>query len=108
MGTIYYNAQPSATNAALYTNSTSAAVTISQIVAVNATGSAVTLTLTLVRHISGTVEATTGGGVVIPAASASALVYDVNLALEELVLDPGDALWGQASTASAVTVIAFQ
>jgi len=83
--------------------------TIAKIIAVNATVNPVTLTLTIVRHISRNIELTTpAAGVVIPAGSASSLIEDRLLAAEEIVLDPGDALWGFASAASAVTVVAFE
>jgi hypothetical protein len=108
MGLLHYSGQPTATNAALYTNGTTSAVPIKKIVAVNATGGAATITLTLRRSLSGNTEATTPGAVSVPANSALSLVEDRLLALDEIVVDPGDALWGVASAPATITVYAFE
>jgi hypothetical protein len=84
-------------------------VPLTKIIAINATTAAVTLTLTVVRALSHAIEnVTIPAGAVIPAGCASSLVEDRLLAMEEIVLEPGDALWGLASTGSAVTVVAFE
>ena len=84
-------------------------VPLTKIIAINATTAAVTLTLTVVRALSHAIEnVTIPAGAVIPAGCASSLVEDRLLAMEEILLEPGDALWGLASTGAAVTVVAFE
>lgn len=74
--------------------------------AANTSGSPVTVSLSVHRALSGVVE-TVAAAVSVPALCAMDLVYDPGLAMEEIVLDPGDSLHGSAGTASALTVIAF-
>ena len=104
MSTIRYNAQPSTSDAALYTSS--GTTTITNILAINATGGASTITLSVHRVISGAVEVI-AAAVAVPATSALELVYDPQEALEEIVLDNGDSLHGLAGNATTVTVLAF-
>jgi hypothetical protein len=105
MGLTHYNAQPATTDAALYTSS--GTTTLTHIVAINATGGASTITLSVHRAISGAVEVI-AAAVPVPATSALELVYDVDEALEEIVLDNGDSLHGLAGNATTVTVLAFE
>jgi hypothetical protein len=100
-----YNGQPGTSDAALYTASGSAK-TFASLVAVNATGAAVTLSLSVHRSISTDVE-TICAALSIPTLSAVSLLDDPRLALEEVELEPGDSLHGSAGTATAVTVTAF-
>jgi hypothetical protein len=74
--------------------------------AANTSGTSVTLNLSVHRAISGTVE-TLASALPVPAGQASSLVEDRLLALEEIVLDPGDSLHGSAGAAASVTVLAF-
>ena len=100
-----YNGQPTTSDAALYTASGSPA-TFANIMAVNTTGGAVTLTLSVHRSLSGEVE-TICTALSLPTHSAVSLVYDPLEALGEVVLDVGDALHGLASAGSSITVTAF-
>jgi hypothetical protein len=100
-----YNGQPATSDAALVTASGSAKV-FANLIAVNATSGAVTLTLTVVRSISAVTE-TICSALSIPAHGAVSLLDDPRLALEEVVLEPGDALHGLASAGSSITVTAF-
>lgn len=100
-----YNGQPGTSDAALYTSSGSGVI-VQHLVAVNATGSAVTLTLSVHRAVSGAVE-TICSALSIPTLNAVELAYDVDLAEEGIELQNGDSLHGSAGTATAVTVTAF-
>lgn len=100
-----YNGQPTTSDAALYTASGSTAA-FSKLIAVNTTGSAATLTLTVNRAVSTVVESICSA-LSLPAHSAVSLEYDAQEALGEIVLDSGDALHGSAGTGSAITVTAF-
>ena|ERR1700729_2064461 len=104
MGAILYNAQPGTSDAALYTASSNQE--IDKIVAVNATGGAVTLTLSVHRSASGVVE-TLCSALSIASETAVSLVEDRLLALEEILLESGDSLHGLAGSGSSITVIAF-
>ena len=104
MGVIRYNAQPATTDAALYTSS--GVTTISHIVAINATGGASTITLSVHRSLSGQAEVIAAAKPV-PATSAVELVYDPNLALNEIVLDNGDSLHGLGWQRDHGHVLAF-
>lgn len=104
MGAILYNAQPGTSDAALYTASSE--TPIDKLVAVNATGGAVTLTLSVHRAISGVAESLCSA-LSIPTETALSLVEDRLLALEEILLLPGDSLHGLAGSGSSITVIAF-
>jgi hypothetical protein len=100
-----YNGQPGTSDAALVTAS-GTPKTFANLVAVNATGAAVTLSLSVHRSVSGVVE-TIANALSIPANSAVSLLDDHELALEEVELEPGDSLHGSASAATSVTVTAF-
>ena len=100
-----YTGQPATSDAALYTASGSPK-TFSNLVAVNATSGAVTLTLSVVRSLSGETEPICTA-LSLPTHSAVSLVYDPLEALGEVVLDVGDALHGLASAGSSITVTAF-
>jgi hypothetical protein len=100
-----YNGQPGTSDAALYTASGSAAV-FPNLVAVNATSGAVTLSLSVHRAISGVVE-TICNALSIPAHSAVSLLDDHELFLGEVELEPGDSLHGLAGAATSITVTAF-
>jgi hypothetical protein len=90
-----YNGQPAVSDAALYTASGSPAV-FSKLIAVNPTADAITLSLSVIRAISGVTEAI-ASALPIPARSAVSLLTDYELELAEYVLDPNDALHGSAS-----------
>jgi hypothetical protein len=89
-----YCGQPASSDAALYT--ASGVKVFPSLVAVNPTVSAVTLSLSVVRSISGVTE-TICSGLSVPAFSAVSLLDDPRLAMEEVLLDPGDALHGSVS-----------
>jgi hypothetical protein len=100
-----YNGQPGTSDAALVTAS-STPLTFSNLIAVNATSGAVTLSLSVIRAISGVTE-TICSALSIPAHSAVSLLTDYELELGEIVLDNGDALHGSAGAATSITVTAF-
>jgi hypothetical protein len=102
-----YNGQPGTSNATLI-SAPSAGNTkaFANLVAVNTTGGAVTLSLKVVRSISGVTE-TICSALSLPANSAVSLLDDPRLALEEVVLDAGDTLQGSASAGTSITVTAF-
>lgn len=100
-----YNGQPGTSDAALYTASGSPKV-FPNLIAVNTTGAAVTLSLSVVRSLSGATEVICSA-LSIPAHGAVSLLYDTDLDLNEVVLDPGDALHGSASAGTSITVTAF-
>jgi len=90
-----YNGQPGTSDAALVTAS-STPLTFSKLIAVNPTAAAVALSLSVIRAISGVTE-TICSALPIPARSAVSLLTDYELAENEVVLDPNDALHGSAS-----------
>jgi hypothetical protein len=100
-----YNGQPGTSDAALYTASGSPAA-FPNLVAVNATSGAVTVSLSVHRAVSGVTE-TICSALSVPAHGAVSLLDDHELALEEVLLEPGDSLHGSASAATSVTVTAF-
>lgn len=100
-----YNGTPSTSDAALVTAS-GTPVVFSHLIAVNTTGSAATITLSVNRSVSGVVE-TIASALSLPAHSAVSLEYDRLEALGEIVLDSGDTLHGLQGTSSAITVTAF-
>lgn len=100
-----YNGQPGTADAALYTDSSTPAV-FTKLIAVNATSGAVTLSLSVIRSISGVTE-TICSALSIPAHSAVSLLDDHELAENGVVLDPADALHGSAGAATSITVTAF-
>jgi hypothetical protein len=100
-----YNGQPATSDAALYTASGSTK-TFANLIAVNATSGAVTLTLSVVRALSGVTE-TICSALSLPTHSAVTLEWDTDEELGAIVLDPGDALHGSASAATSITVTAF-
>lgn len=99
-----YSGQPGTSDAALYTAGAGVTANVQHIVAYAVTAS--TLTLSVHRTQSGAVE-TICTALAIPATSAVELVYDVNLALEGIVFEPGDSLHGSAGNATTVNVVAF-
>lgn len=112
----YNGSLTTTTTTTLYTGPSNGAI-VQHIVAVNTTGSAVTLTLYVTRAKSGAVEyltvtpdspGTPGTNTLsVPANSAVELVYDVFEANEGLTLDVGDLLQGGASAATSITLTAF-
>jgi hypothetical protein len=106
MGTIVYNEQPGTSDAALYTAG-SGGVIIPNVVAINATDSAVTLNLNVHRTISGAVE-TICSGLSIPAGTAQQITNPTYLAAAGIELLDGDSLHGSAGTGSALTLVAFE
>lgn len=102
-----YNGQPATSDAALIA-APSAGTTkaFANLVAVNTTSGAVTLSLSVVRAGSGVTE-TICSALSLPAHSAVSLLDDPRLALEEVVLDVGDTLHGLASAGTSITVTAF-
>jgi hypothetical protein len=99
------NVQPTTSDAALYTASGSPK-TFESLVAVNTTGGAVTLTLSVVRALSGVTEKICTA-LSLPAHSAASLEYDPDEELGAIVLNPGDSLHGLASAGASITVTAF-
>jgi len=104
MGAILYNAQPTTSDAALYTATQNTA--IKSIIAFNATGGAATVTLSVHRAGSGAVEPV-ATALSVAASGAVSLVDKHLLALEEILLMTGDSLHGQASAGTTVNVLAF-
>jgi hypothetical protein len=100
-----YNGQPGTSDAALYTASGSAVV-FPNLVAVNATSGAVTLSLSVHRAVSGVTE-TICDTLSVPAHGAVSLLDDHELFLGGVELEPGDSLHGSAGAATSVTVTAF-
>jgi hypothetical protein len=102
-----YNGQPTASNTTLIAAPSAGNTKVfANLVAVNATGGAVTLTLKVVRAVSGVTEPICTA-LSLPTLSAVSLLDDPRLAMEEVVLDAGDTLQGQASAATSITVTAF-
>ena len=104
MSAILYNAQPSTSDAALYTASANTPFT--KVIAQNATGGAATVTLSVHRAISGAVE-TIASAVSVPANSALSLIEDRLLADEEFILYNNDSIHGLASAGTTITVLVF-
>ncbi len=106
MSTIRYNAQPTASDAALYTSS--GQTTIRRLVAFNATGAAHTITLKVVRAGSGNTEQLCSALPVAAGGAEDVLIFDPRLATyNELVLYNGDSLHGNADAPTAVNVLAY-
>lgn len=113
---VYNGSLTTTTTTTLYTGPSGGKI-VQHVVAVNTTGSAVTLTLYVTRADSGAVEylaatpSTPGQAgantLSVPANSAVELVYDVYEANEGLTLDVGDLLQGGASAATSITLTAF-
>jgi hypothetical protein len=102
-----YNGQPGTSNATLISAPSAGATKVfPNLIAVNATGGAVTLTLKVVRSISGVTEPICTA-LSIPTLGAVSLLDDPRLEMEEIVLDAGDTLQGLASAATSITVTAF-
>jgi hypothetical protein len=104
-----YNAVLTTSNATLFTSSSGDG--IKQILAINGTGSAATVTLTLVRKGGTTTDAyaeVIANAVSIPANSVTELL-SLRLGSEygELTMHSGDYLYGEAGTGSAITLIAY-
>jgi hypothetical protein len=77
------------------------------VVAVNATGSAVTLNLSVHRAITGQIE-TICSGLSIAAGTAEQLVIPIYMTDAGIALLDGDSLYGSVGTESAITLIAFE
>lgn len=104
--TIRYNGQPGTSDAALYTSS--GQTTIRRIVAYNGTGAAHTVTLKVVRAISGNTEQLCSALALPAGSSAESEIFDPRLSTyNEIVLENGDSLHGSADAATAVNVLAF-
>lgn len=104
-----YNAVPTTSTATLYTSSSGNG--IKQILAVNGTGSAATVTLNLIRK-GGT--STDGYGVAIAAAvsvpandTTELLSQRLGSEYNELILHSGDYISGLQGTSSALTLIIY-
>jgi hypothetical protein len=105
--TLYY-AAPTTSNATLYTSSSGDGV--KGCFAINTTGSAATISLTLVRKGG---SPTDGYATVIanaysvPANSTADLLASLNLTSEysELLMESGDYLYGEQGTSSAITLL---
>lgn len=108
--TTLYNAQPTTSNATLYTSSTGNGV--KKILAVNGTGSAATVSLTLVRK-GGT--ATDSEAIVIanafsvPAGDTADLLpsEELHSSLSELLMEAGDYLYGEVGTGSSIYLMVY-
>ena len=94
MGLIHYDNAPAAGDAALVTASDTTPV--AHVVAINRTALAATVSLSVVRSLSGVTETFAASQPMAPL-SAAELVYDPGVALGEIVLSPGDTLNGSAS-----------
>ena len=94
MGAIHYDNAPAAGDAALVTAPTTTPV--AHVVAINPTALAATVSLSVVRSLSGVTETFAASQPMAPL-SAAELVYDPGVALGEIVLSPGDTLNGSAS-----------
>lgn len=94
MGLIHYNSAPASSDAALVTASSTTPV--AHVVAINRTALAATVSLSVVRSLSGVSE-TFAASQPLPPLCAAELVYDPGVALGEIVLSPGDTLHGSAS-----------
>jgi hypothetical protein len=111
LGSIVYNAQPSASDATLVTPASD--TIISGILAVNATGTDRTLTLHVTRAASGTDEPIVTS-LPVPANSAVPVIDKAKLAYGGVLLRAAhapysaDLLKGSASAATSITLIAYQ
>jgi hypothetical protein len=112
--TALYNNTPATSGAAIYTATQGTA--IHQILGINTTGSAATITLTLVRKGGTTSDAyatqITGTGSApvafsVPAGDAVEFLAGESLQSEygEIVLEAGDEIYGSQGTSSAITLI---
>jgi hypothetical protein len=104
VSTILYNAQPTTSDAALYTATSNTPFT--HVIAQNATGGAATVTLSVHRAGSGVAE-TIASATSVPAGSALNLVSSRLLADEEFILYNGDSIHGLASAGTTITVLVF-
>lgn len=104
MSTILYNAQPSTSDAVLYTATSD--TPFSHVVAQNATGGAATVTLSVHRSISGAVEPI-ATALSVPATSALSLLNGRLLTYNEVILYNGDTIHGLASAGTTITVLVF-
>jgi hypothetical protein len=104
-----YNSVLTTSNATLYTSSAGNAV--HQILAQNGTGSAATVTLTLVRKGGTTTDAYAvpiANALSIPANDTTELLSQrLGSEYNELLLHTGDYLYGEAGTGSAITLIVY-
>lgn len=104
MSTILYNAQPTTSDAVLYTATSD--TPFSHVVAQNATGGAATVTLSVHRSLSGAVE-TIASATSVPATSALSLLNGRLLTYNEVILYSGDTIHGLASAGTTITVLVF-
>jgi hypothetical protein len=105
---ILSNSVLTTSNATIFTSSDGDGVR--SILALNETGSAATVTLTLVRKGGSPTDAYATPLAValsVPANSATQLIASENLASEysELLMETGDYLYGEAGTGSAITLL---
>ena len=106
--TTVYNSQLSNNGATLYTSS--GGDNIRQLLAVNADTSPHTVTITAVRKGGSPTDAYASpiaAAVPIPAGGTAELINPGQLANGGIVLRPGDFLYGDASAASEVTLLAY-
>jgi len=105
-----YNAAPTTSNSTLYTSA--AGDGLHQALAINGTGSAATITLTLVRKggtLTDAYAVPIAAAVSVAANSCLELLYSEGLHSEygELLMETGDTLQGLQGTGSAITLLVF-
>jgi hypothetical protein len=104
-----YNSVLTTSNATLYTSSTGDG--IHALLAVNGTGSAATVSVTLVRKGGSPTDSyavVIANALSIPANSTTELLNQrLGSEYGELLLHDGDYLYGEAGTGSAITLIAY-
>lgn len=107
--TALYNAVPTTSNATLFTSSSGNGV--KQILAINGTGSAATVSLTLVRKggsPTDTEAVVIASAVSVPANGITELLSErLQSEYNELLFQAGDYLYGEQGTSSALTLIAY-
>jgi hypothetical protein len=104
-----YNASPTTSNATLYTSTSGDG--IHSLLAVNGTGSAATISVTLVRKGGSPTDAYAvpiASALSIPANSTTELLNQrLGSEYGELIMHSGDYLSGEQGTSSAITLIAY-
>jgi len=104
-----YNGTPTTSNTTLYTSSSGNGA--KQVLAVNGTGSAATITLTLVRKSGSPTDAYAvpiAAAVSVPANDITELLSQrLGSEYNELIMHSGDYLYGEQGTSSAITLIAY-
>ena len=108
-GTVLYNNEPSTSTATLYTSTSGDG--IRQILAINGTGSAATVTLNLIRKGGSAGDGysvSIASALSIPANSVTELLEErLGSEYGEMTMHPGDYLSGLQGTGSAVTLVAY-